>query len=140
MASGTTLSINQVASQINLYSSQDGNVTAAVTGGNLVLTAADGSDITLSIGLSQPLYGTLSGGQLTLNVPQSDGSFQAGTCNHSSLSDWNSTVATLDSQAGSDNQAANQQAAQAQLQVQLERRAHLLDGFNRRRKSHTRYR
>jgi hypothetical protein len=79
----------------------------------------DGSDITLSIGLSQPLYGTLSGGQLTLNVPQSDGSFQAGTCNHSSLSDWNSTVATLDSQAGSDNQAANQQAAQAQHDQQV---------------------
>jgi len=76
-------------------------------------------DITLSIGLSQPLYGTLSGGQLTLNVPQSDGSFQAGTCNHSSLSDWNSTVAALDSQASSDNQTANQQAAQAQHDQQV---------------------
>ena len=86
--------------------------------GNLSGTL-ESSDITLSIGLSQPLYGTLSGGQLTLNVPQSDGSFQAGTCNHSSLSDWNSTVAALDSQASSDNQTANQQAAQAQHDQQV---------------------
>jgi hypothetical protein len=79
----------------------------------------DSGDITLSVGWSQPLYGTLSGGQLTLNVPQSDGSFQAGTCSHSSLSDWNSTVAKLDSRASSDNQAANQQAAQAQHDQQV---------------------
>jgi flagellin len=45
VAAGTTLSVNDVASQINLYSSQDGNVTASVAGGKLSLTAADGSDI-----------------------------------------------------------------------------------------------
>jgi hypothetical protein len=73
----------------------------------------NGSAISLSIGLQQPLYGTLDGTQLTLNVPQPDGSLQAATCNSGSLSDWNSAVAALDSQAASDNSAALQQQAQA---------------------------
>jgi flagellin len=45
VAVGTTLTVNDVANQINLFSSQDGNVTASVAGGKLTLTAADGSDI-----------------------------------------------------------------------------------------------
>jgi flagellin len=45
VAVGTTLTANDVAAQINLYSSQDGNVTATVQAGKLTLTAADGSDI-----------------------------------------------------------------------------------------------
>src|ERR1019366_6996507 len=46
IAAGTSLSANQVATQINLYSSKDGNVTASVSsGGALTLTAADGSNI-----------------------------------------------------------------------------------------------
>jgi len=45
VAAGTTLTVNDIASQINLYSSQDGNVTASVAAGKLTLTAADGSDI-----------------------------------------------------------------------------------------------
>jgi len=47
VAVGTTLTAQDVASQINLYSSQDGNVTATVANGALTLTAADGSDITV---------------------------------------------------------------------------------------------
>lgn len=73
--------------------------------------------ISLSIGLQEPLYGTLNGGQLTLNIPQADGSFQAGTCSSGSLSDWNSTVQALDSQAASDNNTALQQQAQASSQA-----------------------
>jgi predicted nucleic acid-binding Zn-ribbon protein len=73
----------------------------------------NGNAISLTIGLQQPLYGTLDGSQLTLNVPQSDGSFQAGTCNSGSLSDWNSAVQALDSQVTSDNSTALQQQAQA---------------------------
>jgi hypothetical protein len=73
----------------------------------------NGNAISVSIGLQQPLYGTLDGSQLTLNVPQSDGSFQAGTCNSGSLSDWNSAVSALDSQVNSDNNTALQQQAQA---------------------------
>lgn len=73
----------------------------------------NGNAISLTIGLQEPLYGTLDAGQLTLNIPQADGSFQAGTCNSGSLSGWNSAVAALDSQIGSDNNTALQQQAQA---------------------------
>ncbi len=66
--------------------------------------------------MSQPLYGTLSNGQLTLSVPQSDGTIQAGTCNQASLSDWNRAVATLNGQVNSDYNTANQQLAQQQAQ------------------------
>jgi flagellin len=45
VAVGTTLNVQQVANQINLFSSQDGNVTASVAAGKLTLTAADGSDV-----------------------------------------------------------------------------------------------
>ncbi len=47
VGAGTTLTAShQSATQINLYSTQDGNVTASVsTGGDITLTAADGSDI-----------------------------------------------------------------------------------------------
>jgi len=48
VAAGTTLTINQVANQINLFSSQDGNVTASVANGAITLTAADGSDISVN--------------------------------------------------------------------------------------------
>jgi flagellin len=47
VAVGSTLTVNAVASQINLFSSQDGGVTASVQAGALTLTAADGSDITI---------------------------------------------------------------------------------------------
>jgi flagellin len=45
IAAGVTLTAANVAAQINLYSSLDSGVTAAVSGGKLTLTAADGSDI-----------------------------------------------------------------------------------------------
>ena len=45
VAAGTTLTAANVASQVNLYSSQTG-VTASVEGGKLTFTAADGRDIT----------------------------------------------------------------------------------------------
>jgi len=47
VAVGSKITINDVANQINLFSSQDGGVTAAVVSGKLNLTAADGSDITI---------------------------------------------------------------------------------------------
>jgi hypothetical protein len=73
----------------------------------------NGNQLTLSIGSSQDLYRPVSGGQLSLNVPQSDGSMQAATCDQSSLSRWNTVVSALDGKAGSDNQQAGQAAAQA---------------------------
>jgi flagellin len=49
VAAGTTLSAATIAKQINLYSSQDGNVTASVNNsGNISLTAADGSNIAVT--------------------------------------------------------------------------------------------
>jgi flagellin len=62
VAAGTTLTVNNVASQINLYSSQDGNVTASVTGGKLSLTAADGSDINVVQTVTAGTAGTGAGG------------------------------------------------------------------------------
>ena len=49
LAAGSTLTAQEVATQINLYSSKDGNVTATVSsGGALSLTASDGSDIVVA--------------------------------------------------------------------------------------------
>jgi len=46
VAAGGTLSAANIVSQINLYSSLDGNVTASLNGSNnIVLSAADGSNI-----------------------------------------------------------------------------------------------
>jgi flagellin len=68
VAAGTTLNAANVAAQINLYSSLDGNVTASVSGGKLTLTAADGSDIKVQqaaagvtgSGIDTSIAGTLS--------------------------------------------------------------------------------
>ena len=48
LGASSTLTADEVATQINLYSSQDGNVTASVASGKLTLTAADGSNIALT--------------------------------------------------------------------------------------------
>jgi flagellin len=50
-----------VAAQINLFSSQDGNVTASVAGGALTLTAADGSDISVTQHVADGTAGTVTG-------------------------------------------------------------------------------
>lgn len=86
--------------------------TVSSGSGGLSGTVA-GTAITLSVGLSQPLYGTCSGSQLTLNVPQQDGTIQAGTCTQATISQWNNTIASLNGTASSDNNTALQQQAQA---------------------------
>jgi flagellin len=53
---GTTASA--IAAQINQYASQDGGVTAALSGGTLTLTAADGSNVVLN----QSFTGAAAGG------------------------------------------------------------------------------
>jgi flagellin len=73
IAAGVTLSAANVAAQINLYSSLDSGVTAAVSGGKLTLTAADGSDINVQQ--------TIAGATVT------------GTGINSSLAGTNGTVA-----------------------------------------------
>jgi flagellin len=59
-----------VASQINLYSSLDGGVTAAVSGGKLTLTAADGSDILVQ----QTIAGTTAGTGINASISGTAGS------------------------------------------------------------------
>jgi flagellin len=60
---GTTASA--IAAQINQYSSQDGGVTAALSGGTLTLTAADGSNIDLA----QSFTGAAAGGLSIAAIP-----------------------------------------------------------------------
>jgi flagellin len=60
---GTSLTAANVASQINLFSSKDGNVTASVSAGNVItLTAADGSDIAVTQTVTLGTGGTAGGG------------------------------------------------------------------------------
>jgi flagellin len=70
VAAGTTLTAANVASQINLYSSLDGGVTASVTGGKLTLTAADGSDILVQ----QTISGTTTGTGINASISGTAGS------------------------------------------------------------------
>jgi len=59
LAANSTLTAQQVATQINLYSSKDGNVTATVSSaGALSLTAADGSDIVVAQTVGGGVTGT----------------------------------------------------------------------------------
>jgi flagellin len=62
VAAGSTLTSNAVANQINLFSSQDGNVTASVANGAITLTAADGSDISVNQTVTLGAAGTGAGG------------------------------------------------------------------------------
>ena len=62
---GGGITTSAVAAQINQVSTQDGGVTAAVVGGTLTLTAADGSNITLA----QTLAGGATGGLAITAAP-----------------------------------------------------------------------
>jgi flagellin len=68
VAASTTLTANDVATQINLYSSQDGNVTASVAGGKLTLTAADGSNIDVSQTVASGTTGVVAGTGIATNI------------------------------------------------------------------------
>ena len=75
LAAGTTISAQNLATQINLYSSKDGNVTASVSSsGAVTLSAADGSDIVVNqsvgagasgTGLNSSIAGTVAGANFT---------------------------------------------------------------------------
>ena len=69
-----TLTAAQVATQINLYTSVDGGVTASVAGGKLTLTAADGSDILVQ----QTIAGVASGTGIDSSLASTSGTV-AGT-------------------------------------------------------------
>jgi flagellin len=106
VALGSTINAQDVATQINLYSSQDGNVTASVNAGKLTLTAADGSDIdvvqTVNLGTGVGAAGT----GIATNI--SGGTGGAGKLNSGTLTlsaDSNITVAGTDA-GGAIGQAA----------------------------------
>jgi len=106
VAAGSTINVQDVATQINLYSSQDGNVTASVNAGKLTLTAADGSDIdvvqTVNLGTGVGAAGT----GIATNI--SGGTGGAGKLNSGTLTlsaDSNITVAGTDA-GGAIGQAA----------------------------------
>jgi flagellin len=73
-ATAVTLTAAQVATQINLYTSVDGGVTASVAGGKLTLTAADGSDIKVQ----QTISGVASGTGIDSSLASTSGTV-AGT-------------------------------------------------------------
>ena len=107
VAVGTTLTVNNVADQINLFSSQDGNVTASVTGGKLTLTAADGSDVdvvqTVTAGTTA-VGGTgtdTAGGGTGIDTSISGGATGTGKVNSGSLTlEANSNIAVAGTDAG----------------------------------------
>jgi flagellin len=68
VAAGTTLTVNDVATQINLFSTEDGNVTASVAGGKLTLTAADGSNIDVSQTVASGTLGVVAGTGIATNI------------------------------------------------------------------------
>lgn len=105
---------------------------AAVSSNSATLTGTrDGSAITLAINVlfgSQPVSGSLKGDTLTLNVPQSNGAVQAGTCRAGSLMEWNKLIDKLGAHADASNDAHAQQqaeesaaAADAQAQADAQR-------------------
>jgi flagellin len=70
------LTASQLATQINLYSSQDGNVTASVsTGGALTFTAADGSDVVIA----QTVGTGLTGNGISSNLASTAGTTNEGS-------------------------------------------------------------
>ncbi|MGA2342138.1 MAG: flagellin [Steroidobacteraceae bacterium] len=78
VAAGTGTTASAIAAQINQYSSQDGGVTASLSGGTLTLTAADGSNIDVAqsftgtaaggLAITAASTGTTYRGQVTLNA------------------------------------------------------------------------
>jgi flagellin len=120
----TPLTVNAVAAQINLFSSQDGNVTASVAGGKLTLTAADGSDISVKQTVANGTAGTVAGTGIDASIA---GSFttpkvNTGTLTLSANSDISVGGATADitsigQAAGSITLGANTLANQNVLTV-----------------------
>jgi hypothetical protein len=76
------------------------NSTIPVTG------EVKGSKISLSFEDAPSVFGTYSGGNFAINIPQSDGSLAAATFRSATPSQFNEAVAAMQSQRGAANQAA----------------------------------
>lgn len=95
------------SSQPYQFNSNDNPATMTVSGGN----------VTLQVGgiLGSTFYGSLSGGTLTLEVPNTDtGTISTGTLTASSSAAFNSAVASLKSQIATANTAAEATARNQQ--------------------------
>jgi flagellin len=124
VSAATPLTVNAVAAQINLFSSQDGNVTASVSGGALTLTAADGSDITVEQTVANGTAGTVTGTGIDASIA---GSFttpvvNTGTLTLSANSDiaiggTTADIASIGQAAGSITLGASTLANQSVLTV-----------------------
>jgi hypothetical protein len=90
-------------------SPSNGNVSGSVKGSGITVTLTGGFPT---------WYGTDNGSQITLNIPQQDGSISSESCNRASVSDWNSAVASLNNELGSDNGTVEQQQASASAAAQ----------------------
>ena len=100
----------------NITGTMDGsdvtlNTTAPITTPNT--TAPSVSTAPTANTGSSSIKGTVTASQLTLNMPQSDGTYQSTSCDQAAVSDWNSLIDSLNSQAQQDNVQASQTAAQA---------------------------
>jgi flagellin len=76
LGASSSLTANQIATQVNLYSSQDGNVTASVsTGGALTFTAGDGADVVIA----QTVGAGATGAGISSNIASTAGTTNEGT-------------------------------------------------------------
>jgi flagellin len=106
VAAGATVTAQNVASQINLYSSLDGGVTAAVTGGKLTLTAADGSDIKVQQTIAGTTQGTGVDASIAGTLGTTAGTLAAGQVNAGKVTlESNSNIGIAGTDAGAIGQS-----------------------------------
>ncbi|MEA3106615.1 MAG: flagellin, partial [Gammaproteobacteria bacterium] len=97
VAAGASISAANVATQINLYSSVDGGVTASVSGGKLTLTAADGSNILVQ----QNASGLSTGSGIDTSIAGTLGTVSTGVLTTvAGLTDYGKVTLTADSNIG----------------------------------------
>jgi len=97
VAAGSSISAANVATQINLYSSVDGGVTASVSGGKLTLTAADGSNILVQ----QNASGLSTGSGIDTSIAGTLGTVSTGVLTTvAGITDYGKVTLTADSNIG----------------------------------------
>jgi hypothetical protein len=79
-----------------------------------------GDQLTLSFGSSPDEFGSFSGGTFTINVPQSDGTFQSVTFRSGTVAQYNQRLARLHRQITAANEAALKAEALQQEQQKID--------------------
>jgi flagellin len=90
VAQGATITAQNVATQINLYSSVDGGVTASVSGGKLTLSASDGSNIYVQ----QNASGLSTGSGVDTSIAGTLGTATTGLATGGGLTDYGKVTLT----------------------------------------------